>query len=152
MLILFCLFDKIKINDIIHNLKERGKPLWKKHILLAGRIFICSQIRDIPVGTTYDQNYIFYKKNNQAKNILKNNKNIYEIFTDDEFEIYTKDKDSHDHKFGKKYVVDIHSINSYLTHEELKQGIVTKWRLIEIYNKINQKQNVIQKEYARYIP
>lgn len=118
--------------------------------LILGKIFICTQTGGLPISTTYSQTHIFYRKENTAKNVLKNNKKILEVFTDDEFEIYEKDELTHDHKFNKPYVVNVESIIPYLTKEELTKGIILKWRLIEIYNQINfEKQNNNQKQLQK---
>lgn len=118
--------------------------------LILGKIFVCVQSKDIPISTTYNQKYIFYRTQNIAKNILKNNKKVLEFFTDDEFEIYSKGKDTHDHMFNKPYVVDVESIIPYLTKQEIEQETINKWRLIEIYNQINfEKQNNNQKQLQK---
>ena len=105
--------------------------------VVLGKIFVCTQNGRMPISTTYNQTYIFYRKENVAKNILNNNKKITEVFSEDEFEIYAKDDNTHDHEFNKLYVVNVESIKPYLTDDELKNGVVLKWRLIDIYNQIN---------------
>lgn len=118
--------------------------------LIIGRIYICEYYGGrMPIDSTSNEIYIFYKKNNQGKNILNNTNKIKEVFTDDEYEIYQGESGTHNHVFNKPYIVSTKSIIDYLDPEEIKSGIVTKWRIIEIYNQINfEKQNNKQKTIA----
>lgn len=77
-----------------------------------------------PIGLTKPILYIFYKQ--------YDNKAI-EVLSGDIFNISTVD----DYDFNKKYIINIDSINTYLTEDEIRLGTIMKWRLIEIYNQIN---------------
>lgn len=118
--------------------------------LILGKIYICKQYGGrMPIDSTSNETYIFYKKENQGKNILKNTNKIKEVFTDDEYEIYQGGEGTHNHIFNKPYIVNIESILEHLNPDEIVSGIVTKWRIIEIYNQINfEKQNNKQKTIA----
>ena len=104
--------------------------------LIIGNIYICNQFGGIHGFNVYklEESYIFYRDENNGKDILKS---VKEIFTDDEFEIYDGDDGTFNHEFNKPYIVDVKPLFDYLTDEEKIKKVITKWRLIEIYNQVN---------------
>ena len=104
--------------------------------LVIGKIYICNQYGGFHGFSEYKSNesYIFYIEEDNGFDILKN---VYEIFTDDKFEIYDNTKGNNNHEFNKPYIVDTDTLKNYLTNEEIMRNTITKWRLIEIYNQIN---------------
>lgn len=108
--------------------------------LVIGKIYVCNQFGGIHGFSEYKskESYIFYKEKSNGKDILKN---VKEIFTDDEFEIYDTKKGNKNHEFNKPYIVDAVLLIDYLTEDEMINRTITKWRLIEIYNQINMEKN-----------
>lgn len=108
--------------------------------LIIGKIYICNQFGGFHGFNEYKskESYIFYKEETNGKDILKN---VKEIFTDDEFEIYDTKKGNKNHEFNKPYIVDAKMLTEYLTQDEIISNTITKWRLIEIYNQINLEKN-----------
>ena len=108
--------------------------------LIIGRLYICNQYGGFHGFTEYKSNesYIFYVEDKSGLDILKN---VKEIFTDDEFEVYNPAKGSNNHEFNKPYIVDTNTLVDYLNDEEIIKNTITKWRLIEIYNQINIEKN-----------
>ena len=81
--------------------------------------------------------YIFYKPD-------KNNMNLYkEVFTEDYYHLsHNTDKQ----KFGKTYIRQAQDdILSYLTADEIKNGVISKLRIVEIYRDANLKAYERQK-------
>lgn len=75
-----------------------------------------------------------------------------EVFTGGLVELeedISKDKFSYE-SFGPSYIVNAESITNYLTQGEIKEGYITKYRLLQIYNDINfqNKKALIKKDYS----
>lgn len=108
--------------------------------IIIGKIYVCKQL-----GSTYgiienktEEYYLFYRQGeNHGKRLLKNNKIIKEVFTDDEYEIYNDLEKENNHIFNRPYIVDVQSITPYLTDQEIIAGRILKKRMVEIYNTIN---------------
>lgn len=116
--------------------------------IIIGKIYVCKQLGGTYglIETKTDEYYLFYRQSeNRGKKILNHNKKVKEVFTDDEYEIYSDTEKQRNHVFNTPYIVDLESIIPYLTEQEIETGQVLKWRIIEIYNTINFTQKVKQK-------
>lgn len=106
--------------------------------VIIGKIYVCKQLgnRYGFIETKTNEYYLFYRQGNYGKKLLKN-RAVREVFTDDEYEIYTDVEKTHNHTFNKPYIVDVESVGPYLTKKERESGQISKWRMVEIYNTIN---------------
>lgn len=108
--------------------------------IVIGKMYVCKQFGGKYVENKTNEYYLFYKSdNNYGKKIFKTEK-VIEVFTEDEYEIYSGEKNTNNHIFNKPYIVDVEPIYPYLNEEELRTGAITKYRVIEIYNTINFKE------------
>ena len=115
--------------------------------VVIGKIYICKQyggrIGFVENKTT--EYYLFYKNDNRGKKLFSGLQKLIEVFTEDEFEIYNGDANTNNHIFNKPYIVDVQSIIPYLTEQEKLNKVISKYRIIEIYNTINFKEKEKQK-------
>ena len=113
--------------------------------VIIGKIYVCKQLGGSYglIKTKSEQFYLFYKQNTRGKRLTKNTK-LAEVFTEDEYEIYS-DELENNHTFNKPYIVDVESITPYLTQDEIKSKQISKWRIVEIYNTINFPKKVKKK-------
>ncbi len=114
--------------------------------VIIGKIYVCKQLgnRFGFIETKTNEYYLFYRQGNLGKQIVKS-KMVREVFTEDEYEIYTDSEKTNNHVFNRPYIVDIEPIIPYLTRKEKESGQISKWRMVEIYNKVNFKPKTKKK-------
>lgn len=127
------------------------KEIYLLDDLIIGRLYVCNNLGIVngPINMITNEQYIFEIKKDDI---------VEEIITGDTFrksrkqyQVSNLEKDSNNHIFNKRYVIQTESLRNILSEEFvddlgldmecINNGTINKWDLVKIYNKLNFKQN-----------